>query len=470
MAKATNRGRPKKVVDLEALGIEDAPKTKGATFDIGDIFSAAVAKVAKQSEKSISDFDGGLRSALVGVPLGHFALEVMFSESVLGLGRVICLDGLQASCKSSLMWDLCRVMDRAGGAAQVIDTEQKATENLGQALIGYDHWPKIQFNSPENFEEALQLITHTVNGYAKATEKTGVKSVPVLIGLDSTNGATAASDSEKIDKEGTAQRSFPLNTLLASKYLPHITSKLSKLPITLVGVRHSRIVDLGQGIKTNEPKGANEWSFHAFATFYLEKEGADINLANGGGRNVRIHLKKGTGEGIRISVPMQWKDTIINGVESRRHIWFNWTRAAFNLFTAPEKCKVPTRIIKAFKDVLGPMSANAGKAICKPLGLTVAAPAEELHAALYHPDNAKILAQLRAAFNIRIGQEFVAGGNFDELKALQRSIILSRRSSDEELMDNTEDIDKALDQQFQTLNDDANESSAEIDGNDSDND
>ena len=116
-----------------------------------------------------------------------------------------------------------------------------------------------------------------------------------------------------------------------------------------------------------------------------------------------------------------------DAVEHRRHIRFDWEKAAFDLLTAPEKYKVPQRIIKAFKSVLGPMSATAGKVSCKPLGINTPVTPAELHQALYRPDNKHVLDLLRAAFCIRVGQEFKYGDNYDELKQKQQALLLARR-------------------------------------------
>jgi len=393
-------------------------------LNYADIFGKAVENAAKKGgSNDVTKFDAGLRSALVGVPFNNLALEVCFSESVLGLGRFLCLDGLSGTCKSSIMWHLCKVIDQSGGASCVIDTEHKATENLGQGIVGYDMWPKINFASPETFEEAMMVVTGMVNLLRKSPHG---KTTPLLIGIDSIGGAPTAAEVKKIDKEGTAARGYAENALLAARYINYATSKISDYPIILVGVRHERIVE-GQYGKTREAKGAGELGFAAFATFSLTKV-TDHDLAGRAGRQLLIHLKKGTDPGTKVPVTMWWKEEITPEAESLRHIWFDWEQSAFDLLTTHENKYLAKRKIAGLKDVLGPMNANNKKVICKPLGLTVAAPPAELCKALYHPDNKKVLDMVRAVLSIRVGQEFKAGENFDKLKEKQRALILSRRS------------------------------------------
>jgi len=464
------RGRPKKVVETEAVktpGKRGRPKASANTetalqpvaakkgrkksnvdigidtefsnskLDFNGIFGKAIEGVAKKNDKKVTDFDGIKRSALVGIPFGNFALEVCFSESVLGLGRIICIDGMPGSCKSSIMWELARLMDKAGGASCIIDTEHKATENLGQGIVGYENFEKIKFVSPENFEEALQIITGMVK-IIEANAKTQGKKIPLLMGLDSVTGSVSQAETDGIDKTGSASRGFDGVARLSAKYLKYLSSSISNLPITLVGVRHEKMVDTGYA-KVPEPKGTGEWGFHAYNTFHLAKVG-DKDMADLGGRDLAVNLKKGTDPGMKVPVTMWWKEEILEHGESLRHIWFDWEKSAFCILTDTGGGKIPLRFKNAIKDVLGPMNASAGKVVCKPLGLSTAATPKELHAALYHPDNIKVLDMLRAIFSIRVGQEFRYGDNFDDMKDKQRALILARRSKMKGQTEETENV------------------------------
>jgi len=412
----------KKVVRRKAAAIEPTPKG----LDFSEIFDKALEKIAAKNKKNVSDFDAGLRSALVGVPLGNLALEICFNESVLGLGRVICLDGMPGTCKSSLMWELCRIVDKAGGASCVIDTEQKATENLGQGIVGYDNWHKIKFVSPETLEEAFQILT----GTAKLLKDSPAgNTMPLLIGMDSLGGIVTESEADKIDSVGTSARGFAENALLTARYINYITKKISGCPILVVGVRHERLVDSGYG-KVAEAKGAGEVGFAAFSTYHLAKI-KDEDQAARSGRKILVHSKKSTDPGTKVPVTMWWNEEITENLESLRHIWWDWDTATFELLTTHDNKYLPKRKIAAVKDILGPMSASSGAnkgVICKPLGLTTSASPTELCQALYHPDNKQILDHLRAVFSIRVGQEFRYGDSFKDLKQKQRAIILARRS------------------------------------------
>ena len=424
--KATKKATKRKVILENEDDIGSLSSGKGIDFNA--LFGKAVEKVAKKADKDIGAYDGVAKSALVGVPFGNFALEVCFSETVLGLGRIICFDGMPASCKSSLLFEMCRIVDNANGASCVVDTEQKATENLGQGIVGYDNWHKIKFVSPGDFDEALKIVTGMIQLFQKAA-KTHGKCVPLLIGVDSTNGAVSASEMEKMTSDGTASRSFDDIARISTKYLKFVTSVLSHLPIVLIGIRHERMVDNGYGIKIPEPKGAGAWGFHAYNTFHLARVG-DRDLERAGGRDLMIHLKKGTDPGIKVPVTMWWQEEFLDCGESRRHFWFDWSLATFNILTCSGGSKVPKRFTSSMKDVLGAMTASGGKVVCKPLGLTTPAPPEELHNALYSPDNKKILDTLRGIYCVRVGQEFKCGDNFDDMKSKQRALILSRRSTD----------------------------------------
>jgi len=422
--KITKAGAKVKGI-LSDAGAE--PTQVSGPLDFAEMFGKAMVKVIEKSPggKSITDFDGNIRASLVGLRLPHFMLEVMLSESVLNLGRVFCFDGMHETCKSAMMWEFTRLFDINGGAACIIDTEQKATENLGQGLLGYDRWPNVQFVTAETFEEVMRIITGMVQVLKDNANKTGKKNLPLILGIDSLQGAASEGESKKIREKGAAGRSFSDVALLSSKYLPELTAMISNMPILVAFVRHDRKVNLDSGIQTQEAKGGGEMHFAAYKTFRMQKW-KDINKVGSGGKSLLIKLLKGTGEGIKIPIDFEWRDKMVGKDASLRHFTWNWPNSLYAFLSKPVEYKIPTRIINSFHEIIGPMNVVQGKANCKPLGLQKAT-AVEFEEALYDPTNRHILEGLRAAFCIRIGQEFTYGDDFDEKKKLQRDLVIARR-------------------------------------------
>lgn len=409
---------------LESAGV--SPEAAGCGMNFSELFDKAIAKVAKQGGRDLTELDGNRRAALVGLPLGHLSMEVLFSESVFGLGRVICLDGLTESCKTSFMWEICRIFNESGGGSVIVDTEHKSTEDLGPGIVGYEEWSKIQYAAADSIEETFRIYTNMIDIY-KTKAKSSGKMLPVLLGMDSISGAVTEGEAKSIDKAGTSARGFAGGALLASKYIPYLVSQISNLPFAFVAVRHLRQIDMGRGLKGFEAKGGGEWDYDAMKTYRFSQNGVAVNKVGSGGRPLNITAKKGTGEGLKVPVVFKWHDVEDETGENRRIFQWDWGEATIKLLSDMDKQNVPQRIQRAVKEVFGSMSVTLGKTSCKALGLTKVS-GEDFEEALYDPTNAEILKAARAAFCIRVGQEYRAGEDFDEKKTIQRGIILGRKS------------------------------------------
>ena len=406
---------------LQRAGI-DIPD--GGGMNIAAIFNKAIAKVAKTHEKDITALDANRVAALVGIPLGHLSLEMLFTENVLALGRVMCFDGVPETCKTSLLWEMCRLFHKASGDVVIMDTEKKQTESLGPSIVGHDMWSKVNYTTASSTEEAYQLFTVLLDGYDEQVKETG-KRVPILLGMDSISGAVALDDRKKIDETGTSSRGWATNALLAARYLPYFASRLGNLPINFIAIRHVREVEQNH-IKSLEAKGGTQWGYSANKTFRLARDGTPIDKVGSGGRSLLIHLLKGRGERLRVPVTMEWYGSPDETGKYQQYTRWGWPEATLKILTDPDKYRMSQRYKRAVKEILGAMPVKAGKVSCQALGVTDVN-AVEFEEALYAPANISILTAVRTALGIATGQEFRGGDDFDEKKTLQRGIMLSRR-------------------------------------------
>jgi hypothetical protein len=419
MKKAT-----KAVKALQKAGVDVG--TGNDPMNFGSIFDSAIGKVAKHNDKDPTALDANRIAALVGIPLGHLALEMLFTESVLCLGRLMCFDGLPHTGKTGLLWEMCRIFDKANGRCAVVDTEKKQTDNFGPAIVGYDPWPRINFATADSLEEAYSVITFNLDGYKAKAKEVG-KLLPVLMGMDSIIGAATIGEQENISKTGTSVIGFAHQANLAAKYLPAVIQKIAHLPVVFVAIRHLREVAAQYG-KAYEPKGGGAWQFTANKTFRLSPDGPQIDKVTSGGIPIKIQLLKGTGEKMQIPVTMEWWDKPDEDGNNRRIIKWRWAEAALKLLSKPDAYHMPKRWQSAVKEVLGPINLTAGKTNCKPLGLS-GANAEEFEQALYDPSNLPVLTAVRAALSIRVGHEYRGGEDFDAAKTFQRGVLLSKRDA-----------------------------------------
>jgi hypothetical protein len=396
---------------------------------------------AKREREVASIHDGLFQSALVGIPFPAFVCEVLFHESVFPLGRLICLDGMQDTLKSGLLFEMMRWFIAAAGSGQIVDTEGKSTQDWGQSIIGHDQFRFFKYTVTEAFEDAQQCI----QGMLKLARGTFVKHgkfAPLLLGLDSTTGVLTNSERQKIHREGHASKGYSTVANVSSRWLPSLIKDLMDLPVALVVIRHEREravtrngVDMG--IKVPEPKGTGEWSFHAYKTFHLQRDArSEIDLVSMGGRNILICPKKGMSLGLRIPLRVTWQDIPLQNTETGeeqviQHTRFCWDRSTFALLTNMTGCGLAKRYQSRVHDILGSLTVKVDRVVCKPLGLDTAATCEEFSKALYHPSNEKVLTQLRQALGIKEGYVFTGGGSisFDHAKDYQRARLMKEQEA-----------------------------------------
>jgi hypothetical protein len=392
---------------------------------------------ASKGKEVESIHDGLLQSALVGIPFPSFVCEIMFHESVLALGRLICIDGMQDTLKSGLLFEMMRWFLDAAGSGQIVDTEGKSKQSWGPSIIGAERFGHFRYETIEQFEEAQTLVQNMIK-FARVSFVRKGKFAPLLLGIDSTTGVLTTSERTKIHTAGYAGKGYSSVANETARWLPSVVKDFMDLPIVLVGIRHEREREVaigGSSVKVPEPKGATEWSFHAYRSFHVQNDARGIiDLATHGGRNLLICPKKGTMKGVRIPLRVIWweerlrdNDTGVEGFVQRTK--FCWDRSTFLMLTNMDKQGIPKRFQSRVHEVLGPLRANLDRVICKPLGLDTAATCEEFSQALYHPSNASVLTDLRNALAITAGYAFTGncGVLFDDAKEAQRNKLIRER-------------------------------------------
>jgi hypothetical protein len=396
---------------------------------------------AKREREVESIHDGLFQSALVGIPFPSFVCEVMFHESVFPLGRLICLDGMQETLKSGLLFEMMRWFIAAEGSGHIVDTEGKSTQDWGQSIVGHEQFQFFRYTVTEAFEDAQQCVQGMLKLARGMFVKKG-KFAPLLLGLDSTTGVLTNSERQKIHREGFASKGYSSVANVSSRWLPSLIKDLMDLPIALVVIRHERERAVTRngvdtGIKVPEPKGAGEWSFHAYKTFHIQRDArSEIDLVHMGGRNIIICPKKGMSLGLRIPLRVTWQDVQLRDEETGetkvvQHTRFCWDRSTFALLTNMTACGLAKRYQAGVHDVLGALNAKMDRVICKPLGLDTAVTCEVFSQALYHPSNANVLKQLRQVLGLKDGYIFTGSGkvSFDDAKEHQRLKLLHEQEA-----------------------------------------
>jgi len=199
----------------------------------------------KIGEDSLIGF--GADTFQLGIPL-PFMLQYMFGCAVLPMGTVIEANGPQMSCKTMLMYEFGRFFKNSGGWLDMILTEGKVSTSLIRSVVGWDkrsrdavfsvrvrHMNQMMDEITRRLAIVHTMATKGIDG----APKTGYK-FPVLMGVDSIMGANALETKNKIEKEGSTKRGFPIEALILSPYLKNVSSNISGFPISLFLINHRK--------------------------------------------------------------------------------------------------------------------------------------------------------------------------------------------------------------------------------------
>jgi recombination protein RecA len=119
-----------------------------------------------------------------GIPLNNPFMEYAFDRRFMAYGRCYLLYGKKGCSKTTLLFDLAKVFQRAGGKMFWIETEN-APDFRYMELQGVD--PRgVIYHNPKSLEEALTLCKITIENYAKFSDG----KTPIMVALDSIAGGS----------------------------------------------------------------------------------------------------------------------------------------------------------------------------------------------------------------------------------------------------------------------------------------
>ena len=119
-----------------------------------------------------------------GIVLDNPLLEYAFDRRFMAYGRCYLLYGKKGCSKTTLLFDLAKIFQKAGGKMFWIETEN-APDFRYMELQGVD--PKgVIYHNPKSLEEALTLCKIIIENYSKHSDG----KTPILVALDSIAGAS----------------------------------------------------------------------------------------------------------------------------------------------------------------------------------------------------------------------------------------------------------------------------------------
>jgi RecA/RadA recombinase len=119
-----------------------------------------------------------------GIVLDNPLLEYAFDRRFMAYGRCYLIYGKKGCSKTTLLFDLAKVFQKAGGKFFWIETEN-APDFRYMELQGVDP-AGVHYHNPKSLEEALTLCKIIIENYAKHSDG----KTPILIALDSIAGGS----------------------------------------------------------------------------------------------------------------------------------------------------------------------------------------------------------------------------------------------------------------------------------------
>jgi hypothetical protein len=351
-----------------------------------DDLKAAVIKDKADGIIYSGDDHGGTH---VGVPLPSLSFEYLFCSNVMFLGAMYGLAGPPQSYKSNLALELGKQIVNMGGMNAVCETEGgKISPTVLERIYG-EKAPYVQLNCVDSIEKAQKYLTTAFKWYDKKWPKHDQ-----LFGFfcDSLNGSNSEETAQKIAKEGSVGRSFPVEAMLWTNWIKDRAPKLAGWPVVFIAVNHEK-----EGVDENKTKrhpGGVAQEFHS--TVYMRITRVRTNE---GVEQIVNHLQVSTTKhsfGLprrRINVPF-----VVDKTTEPPRLFFDWGHSTADLLADK---KHHGAVLKDIIQVTASGESMTGLTRtfnCERLGLKGVTGAE-LGAAVHA--NAGLMSELRKALYIR---------------------------------------------------------------------
>jgi|JI10StandDraft_1071094.scaffolds.fasta_scaffold03520_3 RecA/RadA recombinase len=331
--------------------------------------SLMLAAQEKFGSSSVFGTRDKLDQLVIGIPIPSLPFEFVIANDVFPLQVLIMLAGTWGSCKSALSYEIFRWFYENTGIVVHIDSEDKFDAEFACSIMRTEngHLPIIS-NQATSLEQAQQLITYYIETLkaqligSKENPGPGAR-VPCCICLDSVAGSSSQQTQKKILEEGFAGKSYPVEALSYSKYLPTIKSTFTNFPFTLLMINHQKEKTDDMGNKLSYTLGGGALNFHE--SFELSNSVWKSQFRNSQfeGIGVKIKCTKNSFGPTHRQIKTRfiwWQDKDPDTGETvQRHLW-DWNWAICELLNSPSdyykkrlkqhdlviKCKAPTADIE----------------------------------------------------------------------------------------------------------------------------
>jgi len=212
---------------------------------------------------------------------------------VVPLGRILGCDGKSGAGKSALMYEHCKWWIRSGGAAVIIDTEEKTSDTLLTSLLfdlTVEERRRLLYMKAGSIEEAQAMVMYYRERAKMFKEFKAEERIPLFVLWDSLVGRATDDQQTKIEKEGSAaSREYPQEAMSIAKFYKAL--KFEGRLLTIAHVQHAKKNtdpnamgdDEWKAAGGDQPRFSSTYHFRTLFTRDIESEqwqGRVLNLKN----------------------------------------------------------------------------------------------------------------------------------------------------------------------------------------------
>lgn len=346
--------------------------------DIVDSLLASVRKRVGAAALTGAEADAAVRV----VELYPLQVQYLLDSIGVRLRTMLVLAGMQKSYKTTALIELSRLVTEAKpelkytqhGHVYVVETEGKwsPTKAAGMLNDRHDNMTVLAATSVEAAQNMMVTVTEsykTLLGQKAYEKQVAEESVPpIVLGLDSMNGAGTNRIGERINKEGSAGREPPEATLLWTSFLQSKIAEWSAIPgplFMLVANHLKDDINSKSFVKTQRMPGGSATEFHAAVAIHCKRKG-EIKSAKYGGAELEWKCQHN-------SLGVDRRTISVRCIETHRtvqdeqgldievpHIYYDWDGTLMsNLTTIADTERIGDRI----KEVLGDYGSVSAQGI-----------------------------------------------------------------------------------------------------------
>lgn len=182
-----------------------------------------------------------------GIVLDNPLLEYAFDRRFMAYGRCYLIYGKKGCSKTTMLFDLAKVFQKAGGKMFWVETESAPDFNY-MRLQGVDD-KHVIYHNPRSLEEALTLCKYIIENYSKYSDG----KTPIMVALDSIAGA--ATDYER-DQDIIGQQKVGEHAKLMAAFYRNVIPYLECENMVFVATNQLRdnISATGPGFGMEKPE------------------------------------------------------------------------------------------------------------------------------------------------------------------------------------------------------------------------